>query len=90
VARWCWVRSRELCRRARTRDALLLALESPSWHTRPYEGLLFCIPAAGWFLWWLAGKTKSTMTPRTRIVEFSRHWPLFYADHWLIGTTTGG
>jgi hypothetical protein len=23
-------------------------------NSRPYEGLLFCIPAAVWFLWWLA------------------------------------
>jgi hypothetical protein len=26
-------------------------------NSRPYEGLLFCIPAAAWFLWWLAGRT---------------------------------
>jgi hypothetical protein len=23
-------------------------------NSRPYEGLLFCVPAAAWFLWWLA------------------------------------
>jgi len=23
-------------------------------NSRPYEGLLFCVPAAVWFLWWLA------------------------------------
>jgi len=23
-------------------------------NSRPYEGLLFCIPAAAWFIWWLA------------------------------------
>src|SRR6266576_3843649 len=57
-----------IVRRARTRDALLLALGIAILaNTRPYEGLLFCIPVAGWFLWWLAGKTKSTVTPRTRI-----------------------
>jgi hypothetical protein len=27
-------------------------------NSRPYEGLLFCIPVAAWFLWWLARKTS--------------------------------
>src|SRR3989449_9829562 len=59
-----------IVRRARTRDALLLALGIAILaNTRPYEGLLFCIPVAGWFLWWLAGKTKSPVSPRTRIVR---------------------
>jgi hypothetical protein len=59
-----------IVRRARTRDALLLGLGIAILaNTRPYEGLLFCIPVAGWFLWWLAGKTKSPVTPRTRIVR---------------------
>src|SRR6202043_195456 len=26
-------------------------------NSRPYEGMLFCIPAAAWFIWWL-GTTK--------------------------------
>jgi hypothetical protein len=38
-------------------------------NTRPYEGLLFCIPAATWFLWWIAGKTKSAVPARDRIVR---------------------
>jgi hypothetical protein len=34
-------------------------------NSRPYEGLLFCIPAAAWFIWWLAttknlGSTHNT------------------------------
>jgi hypothetical protein len=34
-------------------------------NSRPYEGMLFCIPAAAWFIWWLAttkhrGSTQST------------------------------
>jgi hypothetical protein len=59
-----------IVRRARTRDALLLGLGiSILATTRPYEGLLFCIPVAGWFLWWLIGKTKSPAAPRTRIVR---------------------
>lgn len=32
-------------------------------NSRPYEGMLFCIPAAAWFLWWLAGKSRSRETP---------------------------
>ncbi len=37
-------------------------------NSRPYEGLLFCIPAAAWFLWWLAGKShsRSRATPPTQ------------------------
>ncbi len=33
-------------------------------NSRPYEGMLFCIPAAAWFIWWLATtrKTASTQT----------------------------
>ncbi len=59
-----------IVRRARTRDALLLGLGIAILaNTRPYEGLLICIPVAGWSLWWLAGKTKSPVTLRTRLVR---------------------
>jgi hypothetical protein len=59
-----------IVRRARTRDALLLGLGIAILaNTRPYEGLLFCMPVAGWFLWWLAGKTKSPAMLRTRLVR---------------------
>jgi hypothetical protein len=59
-----------IVRRARTRDALLLGLGIAILaNTRPYEGLLLCIPVAGWFLWWLAGKTKSPVQPHARIVR---------------------
>jgi hypothetical protein len=59
-----------IMRRERTRDALLLGLGIAILaNCRPYEGLLLCIPIAGWFHWWLAGKTKSRTTPRTRVVK---------------------
>src|SRR6266481_5035955 len=59
-----------IVRRARTRDALPLGLGIAILaNSRPYEGLLLSIPVAGWFLWWLAGKTKSPAAPRARIVR---------------------
>jgi hypothetical protein len=59
-----------IVRRARTRDALQLGLGIAILaNSRPYEGLLLSIPVAGWFLWWLAGKTKSPATPRMRSIR---------------------
>jgi hypothetical protein len=59
-----------IVRRARAGDAMLLGLGMAILATtRPFEGLLFCLPVAGWLLWWLAGKTKSPASPRTRIVR---------------------
>ena len=56
--------------RARARDALLLALGIAILaNSRPYEGLLLSIPVAAWFLCWLAGKTKSPVPARARIVR---------------------
>ena len=49
-----------IVRRANVGDALLLGLGVAILaNSRPYEGFLFCLPAAAWFVWWLAGKTKS-------------------------------
>jgi hypothetical protein len=36
-------------------------------NSRPYEGLLFCVPSGVWLLAWLAGRIKSRETARARI-----------------------
>jgi hypothetical protein len=57
-----------IVKRARTRDALLLALGIAILaNSRPYEGFLLCAVAGLWFLWWLIGKTKSPDSLRTRL-----------------------
>src|SRR6267143_6917662 len=57
-----------IVRGARPRDALLLGLGIALLaNSRPYEGLLFCIPVACWFFWWLVGKTKSRVPGRARV-----------------------
>jgi hypothetical protein len=59
-----------IARRARTRDAMLLGLGIAILaNTRPYEGAIFCFPVGVWFLWWLAGKTKSPGSRRARTVR---------------------
>jgi hypothetical protein len=57
-----------ITRYARVRDSILLGLGVAILaNSRPYEGFLFCIPAAIWFLWWLGGKTKSPQPLEVRL-----------------------
>ena len=56
-----------IMRRARIRDALLMGLGIAILaNSRPYEGFLFCVPVALYFLWWLAGKARPFFSTRTR------------------------
>jgi hypothetical protein len=57
-----------IVQRGKIKDALLLGLGIALLaNSRPFEGLLFCIPVACWFFCWLAGKTKSAVPMRARI-----------------------
>jgi len=59
-----------IAQRLAARDALMLGLGVALLaNTRPYEGFLFCIPAAVWFLWWLAGKVNSRSAMRERLTR---------------------
>jgi hypothetical protein len=66
-----------IIRDAKTRDTLLLGLGLAILaNSRPYEGLLFSLPVAVWFLWWLAGKTKPADSPLSSTVKIRVIAPL--------------
>ncbi len=55
-------------RRASVGNALLLGLGVAILaNSRPYEGLLFCVPAGVWLLWWLIRRIKSRDSAGARI-----------------------
>ena len=57
-----------IARRERIGDVILLGLGIAILaNSRPYEGFLFCIPAAVWIVWWLAGKSKWPKPLRVRV-----------------------
>jgi len=59
-----------IVKQPRARDAVLLGLGVAILaNSRPYEGFLFCLPAAAWLFWWFLGRTKPKDRLRVRFVN---------------------
>jgi hypothetical protein len=59
-----------IAKRPRVRYAIVLAVGTAILaNSRPYEGLLFCLPCAAWLFWWFIGRIKSKATLRDRFVK---------------------
>lgn len=57
-----------IVRGGETRDALLLSLGVVLLaNSRPWEGFVFCVPLALYFLCWIAGKTRTKIPMRIRV-----------------------
>jgi hypothetical protein len=55
-------------------------------NSRPYEGLLFCIPAAAWFIWWLA--TTKRPDSAHRAAFSSAHKKVLVSVLFVLAATT--
>jgi hypothetical protein len=57
-----------IAKHAKVSDAIFLGVGIAILaNSRPYEGFLLCLPAALWFVWWLAGQTKSPKALSVRL-----------------------
>jgi hypothetical protein len=59
-----------LLRGAKIRDAVILGLGLAILaNSRPYEGIVFAVPAGGYFLWWLVGKIPTRHSRPVRLAK---------------------
>ena len=74
-------------RTQRVRYSLLLGLGVAILaNSRPYEGLVFCIPVAGWLLLWVAGRSSpplretapTVLLPTTGVLAFTAVFMAYY------------
>lgn len=62
------VRAKSVRQTPQTRHALVLGLGIAILaNSRPYEGVLFCIPVAIWFIWWLLRGANFKQSPDARL-----------------------
>ena len=59
-----------LLRRARIRDGVILGLGLAILaNSRPYEGIVFALPAGGYFLWWIVGNIPARDSHAVRFTK---------------------